>query len=146
MADTDSDTAFALARSFIDGLCALDIELMTSGMSDDFVLRIPAAPPGVPKEIVSRDGFIAFFKEASAIWSTFALAYCDIHVAADDPNKVFLAYASDAVNVDGSPYLNTYLAMAIVENGKMISYQEMFDPAPFVDGLARLQAAAGTAG
>jgi 3-oxosteroid 1-dehydrogenase len=52
---------------------------------------------------------------------------------------------SVGVGVDGSPYVNTYLSIATVREGKLTNSQEFFDPAPVVHSFAVLQAAAVTA-
>lgn len=64
-----------------------------------------------------------------------------MHALADDPERIVAEFASDASLVDGSPYRNTYVALATVRDGKIQHWTEFSDPAPIERGFAALQAA-----
>lgn len=137
-----SDQTTAVVQRFLDALGALDTDGMLAQAADDIVVRMPAAPPGFPKEITGKAAFAEFLSGVPLVWRSFSLTRCAIHPLADDAERAVVEYASDSVNSDGSPYINTYLSIATVRDGKMINFQEFFDPAPVAHSVAVLQAAA----
>lgn len=135
--------AHAIVSRFITSLSALDVDGMASCLSDDVVLELPAAPSGMPREVVGIAAFRAFFTPVAELWDDFALVDVAIHPSADDPATVFLEYRSDARNSRGMSYSNVYLSKATVDGGRLVRFREMFDAAPAADLVAHLAAGRG---
>jgi ketosteroid isomerase-like protein len=131
----------SVTKQFIDALFALDIDALGRSVSEDFVIELPAAPSMMRKVIAGREEFLGYFGGAAAAWTSFGLTHCELHASADDPHRVYVECESEGVNVDGSPYRNTYIARAIVLDGVVTRYREMNDPQPLIDSVSRLQGA-----
>jgi len=129
-----------VVKKYIDALSGLDLDALGRCVSESFVLELPTAPSSImPKLIEGREAFLEFFGGASAMWSSFRLTHCELHLSATDPSRVFLEYRSEGVNVDGSLYRKTYLSRAIVDDGVVTRYCEMMDPDPLVVALTKLR-------
>lgn len=126
MSGTD---AGAVVSRFITCLAALDVPGMAACLSDDVVLELPAAPEGMPREVVGLAAFRGFFEPVAALWDRFELNDLAVHPSATEPGTVFLEYDSDASNDRGMAYANTYLSKATVREGRIVRYREMFDAA-----------------
>ena len=120
----------AVVERFMAAMAKLDTEAMLAESADDILVQLPAAPPGLPREAEGKVEFTGFLAGVSALWRSFSLVRCAVHPLADQPDRAVIEYASDSVNSDGSPYRNTYLSIATVRNGKLVNFQEFFDPTP----------------
>jgi hypothetical protein len=141
--DLDPDThdravreqTVAVVQRFMDAMSVLDTDAMLAEAADDILAQLPAAPPGLPREARGKEEFTGFMAGVSTLWRSFSLVRCAVHPLADQPDRAVIEYASDAVNTDGSPYRNTYLGIATVRDGKLVNFQEFFDPAPVTQCL-----------
>jgi ketosteroid isomerase-like protein len=91
------------------------------------------------KLITGREEFVKYFGGATAAWTSLGLTHCELHATADDPHRVYVECESEGVNIDGSPYRNTYIARSIVRDGFVARYREMNDPQPLIDSASRLK-------
>jgi hypothetical protein len=128
-------TTVAVVQRFMDAMAGLDIEAMLAESADDILVQLPAAPPGLPREAVGKAEFTGFLAGVSTLWTSFSLIRCAVHPLADQPDRAVAEYASDSVNSDGSPYRNTYLSIATVRDGKLVNFQEFFDPTPVIHSV-----------
>jgi hypothetical protein len=123
---------------FLTALNDLDVAGLLSAVSDDFVLELPTAPEGLPREVSSRTAFHEVMMTMTAMWAEFELTRWAAHPIG--PDRVVAEYASRGKNLDGSDYGNTYLAMVTVRDDKITRWQEFFDPAPVVRAASIAQA------
>jgi ketosteroid isomerase-like protein len=129
----------SVTKQFIDALFDLDIDALGRSVSEDFVVELPAAPSMMRKLIAGREEFLSYVGGATAVWTSLSLTHCELHATADDPHRVYVECESEGVNIDGSPYRNTYIARAIVCHGLVARYREMNDPQPIIDSVSRLK-------
>ncbi len=130
-----------VAERFLGAMSRLDIDAMFAQLAPEVVFAFPTAPGGGPREVQGKDINRAFFSTIRPMWSTFSLTRIQVHPLADDPERLVAEFVSEGSLVDGSPYHNTYLALATVRDGKIQQWQEFSDPAPLQRGVAALQAA-----
>ncbi|QLL06357.1 nuclear transport factor 2 family protein [Mycobacterium vicinigordonae] len=134
-------SSVVLVTEFLRAFERFDFAAQLQLMADGIRLRLPTAPSGLPREVLGCDAVGRFLEEVAQVWPRFSLARCEVHAFADDPGRVVASYASDAENVDGTPYRNSYLALASVEDGKIATFEEFFDPAPMSEALTKCIAA-----
>jgi ketosteroid isomerase-like protein len=136
------DTVGVVER-FMAAMSTLDTVAMLAEVADDVVVRLPAAPPGLPREAVGKSAFAEFLAGVGLLWTSWSMPRCAVHALADDPDRAVVEYASDSVNSDGSPYRNTYLSMATVRGGRLVEFVEFFDTEQVARAVAALAATRG---
>jgi uncharacterized protein len=134
-----------VVERFMAAMSTLDTAAMLAEAADDIVVRLPAAPPGLPREAAGKPAFAEFLAGVGALWTSWSMPRRAVHPLADDPERAVVEYASDSVNADGSPYRNTYLSMAWVRDGRLVEFTEFFDADQVARSIAALQSVAATA-
>ena len=59
-----ADDQLTVAKRFMEGLSRLDLDSMLAEVSDDVVLELPYAPPGLPKVVRGKEEFARFMGTA----------------------------------------------------------------------------------
>lgn len=136
----------AVVERFMAAMSTLDTEAMLAETADDIVVRLPAAPPGLPREAVGKAAFREFLSGVGLLWTSWSMPHRAVHPLADDPGRAVVEYTSDSTNSDGSPYRNTYLSMARVRDGRLAEFTEFFDPEQVARAVAALRATAADQG
>ena len=102
--------------------------------SDDLVLRLPYAPPGVKAEL---RGFDAARDELGHHWATkTSFDWVDVVIRETEDPELFVTTArSEVMLANGQPYRNDYVMLTRVRDGKVVEHTEYFNPLPIVEML-----------
>jgi uncharacterized protein len=134
---SEADTVGVVTR-FMAAMSTLDTAAMLAEAADDIVVRMPAAPEGLPREAVGKETFSGFLAGVGMLWTRWSMPSFVVHPLADDPARAVIEYTSDSTNADGSPYRNTYLSIATVRGGQLVEFVEFFDTAQVANAIAAL--------
>lgn len=137
---TDVQNASALAERLVTAFAHGDLPAVLAELADDFVMEMPAAPPGAQRVIRGRHEIATLVGHVSTTWKGVELTRFAAHPLLDDPERVLAEYALVGTNLDGSTYRNEYTALITVRGGKATRFVEFFDPDPIVAALDALRA------
>jgi uncharacterized protein len=128
--------AKALIREWMDITAMGPAEAWDGKASEDLVLRLPYAPPGVLAEM---RGFHAARDNLSHHWGTKqSFEWHDVVIRETDEPGLFVTTArSEVVLASGEPYRNTYVMLTRVCDGKVVEHAEYFNPLPVLEMLGR---------
>lgn len=133
--DRMSEDAVTVVRRYLDALTRLDTDALFAELADDVVLELPVAPEGLPRRVEGKQAFIEFFGPVAAgLWTEIQFPTMEVRAEAD-PELVVAEYTSKGTFANGKPYLNTYVNLCRVRNGKIVESKEFFDPIALVAGL-----------
>jgi uncharacterized protein len=128
-----SDDATMVVRRFLDALFRLDGEAMIAMMSEDIVYEFPFAPDGQPRLIEGR-AHVAPLVRAFTDGGFRSLKLIRLDVRAEaDPGRVVVEMASEGVvAANGRDYLQEYVSLITVRNGKITRKVEYYNPLPMI--------------
>lgn len=130
-----SDTK-ALIREWMKITAMGPAEAWEGKASDDLVIRLPYAPPGVTEEV---RGFAAAREMLSHHWAgKLRFDWLDVvTLATEDPELFVTTARSDVLMEGGVPYANNYVMLTRVRDGKVVEHAEYFNPLPVLEMLKR---------
>lgn len=122
----------ALVREWLDITAMGPAEAWDGKASDDLVIRLPYAPPGVQEEM---RGFAAARENLSHHWGTKkSFEWHDVAIRATDEPGLYVTTARSEVELnDGTPYRNSYVMLTRVRDGKVVEHSEYFNPLPVLE-------------
>lgn len=128
--------AKALIREWMQITAMGPAEAWVGKASDDVVIRLPYAPPGVTAEV---RGFDAARDMLSHHWGNKQrFDWLDVVILATEDPELFVTTArSDVLMDSGAPYGNDYIMLTRVRDGKVVEHAEYFNPLPVLAMLAR---------
>lgn len=129
-----------LGRAFLAALSAGDADAAVAVVAEDFLLRLPTAPRGVPKLVSGRAELAELVSKIGLTWTEVAIEDLRVDAFATDPGRGAARFTVDAANRDASRYRNEYLALVETEGGRIVRWTEYYDPEPMVAALAALRA------
>jgi ketosteroid isomerase-like protein len=124
-----------VVREYIDATNAWDFDKLRELVHpDEFEFRIPFRPEAFPGSIQGRDTFIGFVEDWSRqVDGSENLADLTIGTLAQDPSQVVTTYTSDmTIKATGHKYLNSYVGMFRVRDGKVTEFFEYLDSIPLL--------------
>lgn len=136
--DSASADTVAVVTRFMTGMSTLNTEAMLAEAAENIMVRMPAAPAGLPREAAGKETFSDFLNGVGMLWTQWSMPGFVVHPLADDPARAVIEYTSDSTNADGSPYRNTYLSIATVRGGQLVEFVEFFDTAQVAGAVAAL--------
>jgi ketosteroid isomerase-like protein len=122
-----SSPAVEVARRFLAGLEAMDIDTALACFSPDAVQEMPFAPPGFPTRL---DGIDALRRQYGGLPDAYASMRFDVTArhAMADPEWALLEYHGTISQQDGSRYDNDYAGLFQVIDGRITLFREYFNP------------------
>jgi ketosteroid isomerase-like protein len=121
-----------MIREWLDLVSSGPAEAWPGYATDDVVIRLPFAPPGVANELRGR----AYAVEAlSGLWkSKRSFAWHDVVIRGTDDPALFVTTArSEAVLVSGQHYANDYVILTRLRDRKVAEHVEYFNPLPVME-------------
>jgi ketosteroid isomerase-like protein len=127
--------ALSVARTVLEGLSALDADLVVSCFADDAEQEMPFAPAGFPDR---REGIEAISQMYHALPAMARSIKFDVHNEwrMADPEWVLLEYDGKIEQADGSHYDNHYFGLFRVVDGKIKLFREIFDSVVLVQAFS----------
>jgi len=128
--------AKALIREWMQITAMGPAEAWEGKASEDLVIRLPYAPPGVTPEV---RGFAAARDMLSHHWAgKQRFDWLDVVIRATEDPELFVTTArSDVLMQSGAPYGNDYVMFTRVRDGKVVEHAEYFNPLPVLEMLGR---------
>ena len=128
--------AKALIREWMQITAIGPAEAWEGKASDDLIIRLPYAPPGVTEEV---RGFEAAREMLSHHWGgKKRFDWLDVVILATEDPELYVTTARSDVLMEGDvPYGNTYVMLTRVRNGQVVEHSEYFNPLPVLAMLAR---------
>jgi ketosteroid isomerase-like protein len=121
-----------LIREWLDLVSSGPAEAWPAYATDDVVIRLPFAPPGVANELRGRTQAI---EALSGLWKAKkCFAWHDVVIRRTDDPELFVTTArSEAVLVSGQHYANNYVILTRLRDRKVTEHVEYFNPLPVIE-------------
>jgi ketosteroid isomerase-like protein len=129
-----------LARRFLSALATGDSAGAVALSHPDLELRIPTAPPGVPKLVTGHAELAALASKIGLTWTGVTLEMDRVDAFATDAARGVAQFRVIATNLDGSHYRNTYISLIELADGLIHRWTEYYDPEPMVAAINALRA------
>ena len=96
-------------------------------IAEDFVLRLPFPPPGVPSEFAGRETVKALLQKTSQGRSP--LVFHDIvTLRTEDPELFVTTCKGQATMNSGKSYRNSYVILTRIRDGVVLEHTEYLNP------------------
>lgn len=132
---SEADRNMQVVREYIDATNAWDFDKLRELIHpDEFQFRIPFRPEVFPGEIQGRDTFLGFAEEWSQqVDGSENLDNLEIGTIEQDPERVVTTFTSDMkIKATGHHYLNSYVGLFRVRDGKVVEFHEHLDSIPLL--------------
>lgn len=112
-----------------------DFDAFSGTVAEDFVLRLPFVPSGVPNEFRGRD--IAQAALRGSAKSRSPLVFTDkIIRRTEDRDLVVTTARAEATMANGKPYRNEYVMLTRIRDGVVLEHTEYLNPLAIMDAMA----------
>jgi ketosteroid isomerase-like protein len=130
--DTVADDLIALTSAWLDVMPEGRFDDFPGRVADDFVLRLPFVPPGVPSEFKGREAAQAVLRGSAANRSP--LVFTDkVMLRTEDPEVVVTTARAEAVMASGRPYRNSYVIFTRIRGGVVLEHTEYLNPLAIIE-------------
>ncbi len=122
----------ALLREWLEVLPEGRFDAFSGKIADDFVLRLPFPPPGVPGEFTGRDTVKAVMQRTAA--GRGPIAFSDLVCRrTDDPEQFMTTCRGEALMNSGKTYRNNYLMLTRIRDGVVLEHIEYLNPLAVIE-------------
>lgn len=129
------DDNLALVHAWLEVMPEGRFDELPGKIAEDFVLRLPFAPPGVPEAFHGRDAAAKVLSGSAAGRS--ALVFEDLKVLRTEDPELFVATATaSAVMASGRPYANSYAIFVRLRGGQVAEHVEYLNPLKVIEAMA----------
>ena len=118
---------FALVKAWLEVLPEGRFDLFPGTIADDFVLRLPFAPPGVPNEFAGRETVEAVLQK-TALGRSPLVFYDVVTLRTEDPHLFLTTCRGEATMNSGKPYRNSYAILTRIRDGVVLEHIEYLNP------------------
>ena len=123
------------ARAWLNCFAEGDFDAFPGTVAEDFVLRLPFVPAGVPCEFKGRETARAAL--AGSAKGRSKLAFSDVRILrTEDPDLVITTADAEAVMESGKPYRNSYVMLTRIRNGVVLEHVEYLNPLAIMDAMS----------
>jgi uncharacterized protein len=121
------DDILGLARAWLEVMPEGRFDAFPGTVAEDFVLRLPFVPEGIPPEFRGRD--IARAALAGSARGRSPLVLRDLVLRrTDDPELVLATARGEATMASGKPYRNEYVILIRIRGTAVIEHTEYLNP------------------
>jgi uncharacterized protein len=121
----------ALARRWLDMVANGQFDIWPEIVDDEFVLRLPFAPPGTPEEL---RGLAAHDALVSSLAGQERFEWIDVVMTAtEDPELLVITARSEVALKSGGTYANRYVMLTRARGHKLVEQVEYFNPLPVLE-------------
>jgi ketosteroid isomerase-like protein len=124
----------SLVRDWLDIVAAGPAEAWSGRVSEELVIRLPFAPPGVAGELRGKAAAIAAL---TPMWEGLArFDWRDVVIRqTDDPELLVTTARSEALLRNGKVYANSYVILTRIRDGQVAEHVEYFNPLPVIEAF-----------
>ena len=116
-----------LVEAWLAVLPSGDFDAFPGAVAEDFVLRLPFVPPGVPNAFHGRAAALAVLQSSAAGRSPLVFSEKVIR-RTDDPELALTTARAEATMANGNPYRNEYVMLTRIRDGVVIEHIEYLNP------------------
>lgn len=117
----------ALVQSWLEHFPEGDFDGFAGEVAEDFVLRLPFVPPGVPTEFRGRETARAAL--AGSAQGRSRLVFTDkVMLRTENPELVVTTANAEATMANGNTYRNSYVMFTRVRDGTVLEHTEYLNP------------------
>ena len=125
---------FALVKEWLEILPEGRFDQFPGKISDDFVLRLPFPPPGVPGEFTGRETAQAALQGAAK--GRGPLKFFDVvTLRTEDPHLFVTTCRGEALMNSGKVYRNTYAIFTRIRDGVVYEHVEFLNPLAVMEAM-----------
>ncbi|AQZ66860.1 unnamed protein product [[Actinomadura] parvosata subsp. kistnae] len=122
-------SAREVAERFLGVAAGGDLAALADLYSEDSVIELPFAPPGIPARFEGREGHRARFGRAATVVRHERVANVVLHESTD-PEVVIVEYDLHGhVLSSGQPFTRSYVMVMRVRDGLIVHSRDYADPA-----------------
>jgi ketosteroid isomerase-like protein len=123
LADTDP---VKVVQRYLACISELDVEGALAVVADDVTIEMPFAAEGLTR-VVQGEAAHSFVRALPKLFTQMRFFDLVIH-GLTDTGYVVAEFRSDGITRRGAPYPNRYVALFQVQDGKVTTLREYFDP------------------
>jgi uncharacterized protein len=116
-----------LVLAWLEAMPQGEFAPLADRIAEDFVLRLPFAPPGVPSEFRGREVAQAALGGAARGRSPLVFSKLTL-LATEDPDLYVASAEASATMASGKPYRNSYAIFVRLRDGKIAEHVEYLNP------------------
>ena len=122
----------ALARKWLEVMPQGEFDQLPGQIAEDFVLRLPFAPPGVPSEFAGRD--VAQKALGTSARGRSKLSFDNLRLLRTEDPELLVATANGSATMgSGKLYRNSYVIFVRIRDGMVIEHIEYLDPLKLIE-------------
>ncbi len=128
------DESLTLVHAWLEVMPEGRFDALAGKIAEDFVLRLPFAPPGVPEEFRGREHAAQVLSGSAANRSP--LTFENLKVLRTEDPELFVATATaSAVMAGGKHYANSYVIFVRLREGQVIEHIEYLNPLKVIEAM-----------
>jgi uncharacterized protein len=117
----------ALLREWLEVMPEGRFDEFSGKIAEDFVLRLPFLPPGIPNEIPGRDNVQTLMQQTAQ--GRGPLVFHDIvTLRTEDPELFMTTCKGQATMNNGKDYRNQYILLTRIRDGVVLEHTEYLNP------------------
>lgn len=129
------DDDLNLVRQWLEAMPEGAFDRLPGRIADDFVLRLPFAPPGVPEAFHGREAAQAVLAASAA--NRAPLVFRDLSVLRTEDPDLFVATAEASTTMaGGKPYANRYVIFVRLRDGRIAEHTEYLNPLKVMEAMS----------
>ncbi|WP_432180516.1 nuclear transport factor 2 family protein [Streptomyces sp. NBC_00063] len=130
--DVLRQTNAAIAKRYLQAINDWDFDVKRELLAPDVVFEMRWAPEGFPRRIDGVEAVMKFLAPLPESIVTEGLYDIRVETLHTDPGQVVAFYKSDMTMVQPVEYKNEYVTCFTIRDGKIVHFQEYYDPIPLV--------------
>ncbi|MFB8000035.1 nuclear transport factor 2 family protein [Streptomyces sp. NPDC056002] len=130
--DVLRQTNTTIAKRYLQAINDWDFDVKRELLAPDVVFEMRWAPEGFPRRIDGVDAVMKFLAPLPESIVTEGLYDIRVETLHADPGQVVAFYKSDMTMVQPVEYKNEYVTCFTIRDGKIVHFQEYYDPIPLV--------------
>ena len=125
----------ALARKWLEVLPEGEFDQLPGQIAEDFLLRLPYAPPGVPSEFRGREVAQKALSESAKNRSKLSFNNV-VLLRTEDPELLVATATGGATMGNGKVYSNSYVIFVRIRGGVVIEHTEYLNPLKVIEAFS----------
>jgi ketosteroid isomerase-like protein len=123
------------ARAWLDCFGEGEFDAFPGKVAEDFVLRLPFVPAGVPSEFKGREAARAAL--AGSANGRSKLVFSNVRILrTEDPDLVVTTADAEATMASGKRYRNSYVMLTRIRDGLVLEHIEYLNPLAVMEAMS----------